>query len=180
MASILLLEDNEINGGKLASCLESRGHAVTGVHDGPHALKAIVSRVFDLVVLDTGMNRMDVLKMLRQANSALELPIIMVTANRRSDHAVEALKEGANDYLTKPIDITVALARIDRQLVLKKSNEDLNYQKWLLNCQIEVSPDGILAISNGGEWLSFNQRFLEVWDLAGQVFHEPAGQKGCN
>lgn len=178
MASILLLEDDGLSGDKLAECLESKGHAVTGVHDGPQAQKAVASRVFDLAVLSMVMNWMDVLKMLRRANSALELPIIIITDNDRTDDGVEALKEGANDYLTKPIDLNVALARIDKQLVLKKSNEDLNYQKLLLNCQIEVSPDGILAISSGGEWLSFNRRFVEVWDLAGQVFHEPAGQKG--
>jgi DNA-binding response OmpR family regulator len=136
MASILLLEDNEVNADMLAACLESTGHAVTAVHDGQHALKAVVSRVFDVVVLCTGMNGMGVLKMLRQANSALELPIIMMTAKDSSDDAVEALKEGANDYLTKPIDFNVALARVDKQLVLKKSYHDLNYQKLLLNCQI--------------------------------------------
>jgi len=177
MASILLLEDNDLNGDKLAGCLEFRGHAVTRVHDGPHALRAVVSRVFDLVVLYTATG-MDVLRMLRQANSALELPIIMITSKDCSDGGVEALKEGANDYLTQPIDLNVALARIDKQLVLKKSHHDLNYEKLLLNCQIEVSPDGILAISNEGDWLSFNRRFLEVWDLTGQVSSEPAGQKG--
>jgi diguanylate cyclase (GGDEF)-like protein/PAS domain S-box-containing protein len=178
MASILLLGDKDLNENKLAGCLESRGHAVTAVHDGPQALKAVVSRVFDLVVLDIGAHGMDVQKSLRQANSALELPIIMITANDRTDEGVEALKEGANDYVTKPVDLNLALARIDKQLVLKKSHHDLNYQKLLLNCQIEVSPDGILAISSNGEWLSFNRRFLEVWDLAGQVVSEPAGQKG--
>lgn len=178
MASILLLEGNDRSRDNFAGLLESRGNVVTAVKDAQHALQAAVSRVFDLVVLDTGMHGMDVLKKLREFNSALELPIIVVTAEHRNDDAVEALKQGANDYLIKPIDFTVALARIDKQLVLKKSNEDLNYQKLLLNCEIEASPDGILAISSGGEWLSFNRRFLEVWDLAGQAFPEPAGQKG--
>jgi diguanylate cyclase (GGDEF)-like protein/PAS domain S-box-containing protein len=177
MASILLLEDKDRNENQLAGCLESRGHAVTAVHDGSHALKAVVSRVFDVVILSTEIDGLDVLKILRQTNSALELPVVIV-ASDRSDNAVEALKEGANDYLTKPIDYSVALARIEKQLVLKKSYHDLNYQKLLLNCQIEVSPDGILAISNEGNWLSFNRRFLEVWDLAGQVFAEATGQKG--
>ena len=44
MASILLLEDKDLIENKLAGCLESRGHAVTAVHDGPQALKAVVSR----------------------------------------------------------------------------------------------------------------------------------------
>ena len=118
---------------------------------------------------------MDVQRTLRQANSALELPIVMITANDRTDEGVEALKEGANDYVTKPVDLNLALARIDKQLVLKKSHHDLNYQKLLLNCQIEVSPDGILAISNLGDWLSSSTGVFRGVGSYGASFFRASG-----
>jgi len=65
------------------------------------------------------------LKTLREHYSAAQLPIIMVTAKTQSDDIVAALELGANDYLTKPIDFPVALARIGTQLSHKHAQEAL-------------------------------------------------------
>jgi PAS domain S-box-containing protein len=68
---------------------------------------------------------LDALRSLREAYTPIELPIIMVTAKNQSDDIVKALEMGANDYLTKPIDFPVALARIGTQLAHKKAQEAL-------------------------------------------------------
>ena len=76
------------------------------------------------------MSGLEVLTTLRQEYSATELPIIMVTARHESQDVVEALGLGANDYVTKPVDLPIALARIQTQLsrqqaeaALKESEE---------------------------------------------------------
>src|SRR5207302_11400206 len=82
----------------------------------------------DLVLLDIEMpdvTGLDALQTLRESYSPIELPIIMVTAKNQSDDIVKALDMGANDYLTKPIDFPVALARIGTQLSHKKAQEAL-------------------------------------------------------
>ncbi len=66
-----------------------------------------------------GLNGIEVLKILRQKYSATELPIIMATAKDRSEDVVEALELGANDYVTKPIDFPVVLARVQSHLRTK-------------------------------------------------------------
>jgi len=63
--------------------------------------------------------------MLREVYTPIELPVIMVTAKNQSDDIVKALDLGANDYLTKPVDFPVALARIATQLSHKRAQEAL-------------------------------------------------------
>ena len=85
-------------------------------------------RPFELVLLDSmmpGMTGIELLQLLRATKSAAELPVIMVTALSDSERVVEALSLGANDYITKPIDMPVALARINAQLVRKQSEDTL-------------------------------------------------------
>jgi diguanylate cyclase (GGDEF)-like protein/PAS domain S-box-containing protein len=68
---------------------------------------------------------LEALKILRETYSPIELPIIMVTAKNQSEDVVKALDLGANDYVTKPIDFAVALARIGTQLSHKRAQEGL-------------------------------------------------------
>ena len=68
---------------------------------------------------------LEALTTLRETYSPIELPIIMVTAKDQSDDVVKALNLGANDYVTKPIDFAVALARIGTQLSHKRAQEGL-------------------------------------------------------
>jgi diguanylate cyclase (GGDEF)-like protein/PAS domain S-box-containing protein len=78
------------------------------------------------VLLDIEMPEVsgfDALQSLRDCYSPTDLPVIMVTAKDQSEDILRALNLGANDYLTKPIDFPVALARINRQLSHKKAEE---------------------------------------------------------
>jgi serine/threonine protein kinase len=80
-----------------------------------------------LILLDVmmpGMNGIEVLQALREDHSASALPVIMVTAKAQSEDVVEALGNGANDYVTKPIDFPVALARIQAQLRIRRPPAD--------------------------------------------------------
>jgi DNA-binding response OmpR family regulator len=74
------------------------------------------------VLLDILMPRisgLDVLRLLRARYPAADLPVIMATAKDQSSDVVEALQLGANDYVTKPFDFPVVLARIQTQLSLR-------------------------------------------------------------
>src|SRR5947208_6116221 len=114
-SSILIVDDEELNSEGLARRLQRHGYAVTVVRSGREALELLGQRRFDLVLLDImmpGMNGLEVLKFLHRVDSLLDLPIIMVTARGDSSDVVEALELGANDYLTKPLDFPIVLARI--------------------------------------------------------------------
>jgi adenylate cyclase len=83
---------------------------------------------FDLVLLDVmmpGISGIDVLTSVRKQLSESDLPIIMATARDASEDIVAALKLGANDYVTKPLDFPVVLARVHAQLTLKRQKEQI-------------------------------------------------------
>jgi DNA-binding response OmpR family regulator len=122
--SMLLIDDEELNRDMLGRRLELEGHSVVLAHNGRQALSLLEQQPFDLMLLDVMMPEMSGLQVLsevRKMYPALELPVIMVTANTASQDVVEALKMGANDYITKPVDFPVALARIEMQLKSKRS-----------------------------------------------------------
>ncbi len=127
--TLLVVDDNEMNRDMLSRRLSRHGHTVTVAEDGRKALDLIQEQSFDVVLLDImmpGIDGMEVLKIVREKKSASDLPIIMATAKDESEDVVSALKLGANDYVTKPLDFPVVLARVQTQLSLKKSKEALS------------------------------------------------------
>src|SRR3981189_3965856 len=125
---LLIVDDNEMNRDMLARRLTRKGYVVELADNAKELLKRVQRDAVDLVLLDIEMpdiSGLDALKTLRSHYSAAELPIIMVTAKSQSDDIVKALDLGANDYLTKPIDFPVAVARIGTQLSHKHAQEAL-------------------------------------------------------
>src|SRR5207237_36400 len=122
------VDDELLNRDMLSRRLQRKGYAVEVAADGMQALALIEQGGIDLVLLDNMMPEMsglDVLKLLRATLSPAELPVIMVTAQNGSDNIIEALAGGANDYITKPVDFPVAVARLGAQLARKRAEEAL-------------------------------------------------------
>jgi serine/threonine protein kinase/DNA-binding NarL/FixJ family response regulator len=120
---LLIVDDEETNRTLLARRLRRRGYEVETVEDGPKALEATTHGRYDLVILDVMMPGMDgftVLECLRERWSKLELPVLMATALDAGEDEVEALRLGANDYVTKPIDFGQLEARLATQLGLRE------------------------------------------------------------
>jgi len=125
-AAILVVDDNEMNRDLLSRRLIKKGFAVDVAEDGFDALDWIDQNPCDLVLLDImmpGMSGIEVLEKVRETRDGTELPIIMATAKDSREDIVGALKSGANDYVTKPIDFPVVLARVNAQLGLKRAND---------------------------------------------------------
>jgi adenylate cyclase len=126
--SLLIVDDDEMNCDMLCRRLERRGYTVTNATDGQRALAMIDVQPFDVILLDImmpGISGLEVLQRLRQRYSVADLPVIMATAKDQSSDIVEALKLGANDYVTKPLDFPVVLARLETQLSLKRAKEEI-------------------------------------------------------
>ena len=116
---LLIVDDNEMNRDMLARRLARKGYEVVLTDNARQLLRRVKEDAIDLLLLDIEMpeiSGLEALKTLRESYSPIELPIIMVTAKSQSDDVVKALDLGANDYVTKPIDFAVALARIGTQL----------------------------------------------------------------
>ncbi|MDJ0853263.1 MAG: adenylate/guanylate cyclase domain-containing protein [Myxococcota bacterium] len=116
---ILVVDDDPGNVEILARRLVARGHQVDTVTSGPDALHRIEQQIPDLVILDIlmpGMSGLEVLDAIRSHHSLARLPVVMATALSASEDVTDALARGANDYVTKPFDMPVVLARLDTQL----------------------------------------------------------------
>jgi diguanylate cyclase (GGDEF)-like protein/PAS domain S-box-containing protein len=125
---LLIVDDNEMNRDMLARRLARKGYVIGLADSARDLLPRVKEDGIDLVLLDIEMpevSGLDALQSLRESYSPNDLPIIMVTAKNQSDDIVKALEMGANDYLTKPIDFPVALARISTQLSHKNAQEAL-------------------------------------------------------
>jgi len=125
---ILVVDDNEMNRDMLARRLRKQGYGAETAEDGYKALELLAARPFDLMLLDImmpGLTGYDVLKKVRETRSMSELPVIMATAKDQGEDIVSALKLGANDYVTKPLDFAVVVARVKTQLALKDAMEEV-------------------------------------------------------
>ena len=144
---ILVVDDSEVNRALLERRMSSLGYQVESAESGPDALARLNGPgQFDLVLLDIvmpGMSGLGVLKEIRENFSAMRLPVIMVSALDESSSIAEALNMGANDYITKPVDVIVARARIQTHLRLKAAEEAVHRMD---------------AMSGLGNRLFFNER----------------------
>ncbi len=117
-ARILIVDDERDIRELLFRILEREGYLPSVAHDGPTALEMIELGVPDLVISDVRMPDMDGMKLLRRVKELdPDLPVIIITGWGAIDGAVEAMKSGAFDYLSKPLDLVLLSERI--RLALK-------------------------------------------------------------
>lgn len=124
---LLIVEDEPSQREMLAEFLRKEGHWVMEAQDGSTALEIIKNRPLDVVIMDQKMPGMSGLEVLEKAKKIQpELDVLMVTAYGTVESAVEAMKKGAFDYLTKPIDLEellITLGRLTERRTLIRENE---------------------------------------------------------
>ena len=124
--NILVVDDEEIVRESLCSWLKEDGYQAEGVEDGFKALDIIKKKPWNVLFVDLKMPGMDGLEVMRRVKALQpEVPIIIITAYATVNTAVEAMKEGAYDYLVKPFnpeEISLIIRRlIEKQALLKEN-----------------------------------------------------------
>ncbi len=125
---ILLVDDEPRNVAVLEGHLAPLGHELVRALDGRSALGLFESSPFDLVLLDLmmpGFDGLDVLAHIRADPARAHIPIIVVTAYGEREQRLKAIEAGASEFLEKPVDSAILLARVRMLLELKESRDQL-------------------------------------------------------
>jgi DNA-binding response OmpR family regulator len=137
---ILIVEDEKHIAEGLRFNLEADGFEVKTAHDGEEALDILKEEEFDAIVLDVMMPKTDgftVAKTLREAENFT--PILMLTALGKPEDVLKGFETGADDYLQKPFDLKVFIARI---------NGLLRRREWFRKETKASKIDGIVSVNN--------------------------------
>ena len=109
---VLVVDDDETIRRTLRINLRARGYEVEVVGSGRDALSTLEDAPPDLVILDLGLPDVDGVEVLRRLRRTSRVPVVVLSARHQSDDKVEALDEGADDYVTKPFGMDELMARV--------------------------------------------------------------------
>jgi two-component system response regulator HydG len=125
-STILVVDDDDAHRTMLYTLISGWGYDVTEADDGATAIDNVKEQSYDLVLMDVRMVKVSGLEALEQIKSFNPaIPVIIMTAYSSVDTAVDALKQGAHDYLTKPLDfdkLKITIARAMEHTRLKEEN----------------------------------------------------------
>jgi len=162
---LLIVDDEEPNRDFLSRRLKRAGYEAVTASSGREALEYLEAHDVSTVLLDVQMPQMDgldVLKAIREKWSDARLPVIMATAKGESQDIVAALELGASDYITKPIDFQVALARIRTQLSRKDAEDRLRASEERYKLAAQGANDGLWDWDLKTNHLYFSTRWKTI------------------
>lgn len=116
MSQLLIIEDDTHINQLLKQALEKDGYICTQAFSGTEGRLLLQNQTFDLILLDLMLPGMSGEQLLQDIRTAIPTPVIVLTAKDNLDDKIDMLKNGADDYITKPFEIKEVLARIEVQL----------------------------------------------------------------
>src|SRR5580698_4048195 len=126
MPNILIIDDERSIRKTLSEILSYEGYKIEEAVDGEDGLKKFLSASYDIVICDVKMPKMDGIEFLEKARAANpDVPIIIISGHGNIESAVEAVKKGAFDYISKPPDLNRLLITLrnalDRQTLVSEA-----------------------------------------------------------
>ncbi len=167
---ILIVDDEPDIALILKLQLEDAGYLTAIARDGAEGLETVAREKFDLVLLDIKMPRVDGLQMLeRIQHSHQELAVVMMTAHGSEDIAVEAMKNGALDYIAKPFSTEDVLQKVKRAILLNRAKrqnfllqQQLDEERQKMEAVLQGMADLLLAVDVNGRIITANLKAEQV------------------
>lgn len=160
---ILIVDDEQYTREGLKRGLEEEGYDILLAENGEEALNLLSRKKVDLILADLrmpGMDGMEVLKQVREISA--DIPVILLTAYGSIENAVEAMKEGAFDYLTKPVNLDEVNIRV------KKALERKGLEKEYINLKVQL--EKMYGFEN---IVGKSKPMMEVFDILRQIAPSP-------
>lgn len=149
--------------------LKARGYDVEAVSCGRDALSTMAEDPPDLVILDLGLPDIDGVEVLRRIRAKSRTPVIVLSARHQSDDKVEALDEGADDYVTKPFGTDELMARV-RAALRRGPQESLTGTRTFTCSAFRLDFAGLVAELASGETVHLTPT---EWRLLAELAREP-------
>jgi len=176
---ILLAEDDPAHATAIQRAVEASGSEseVKVVGTLREFRQSSADRPPNIAVMDLNLPDGRATEVLTCPPEAGQFPILVMTSYGNEQVAVEAIKAGALEYVVKspeafaemPHTITHALHEWNLLQERKRAEEALEFKNIILTTQQEASLDGILVVDENGEIISFNRRFVEIWDVPSDI-----------
>lgn len=147
---ILVVDDVSTNIRLVTSILAEQPYELSFATSGEDALQQIQAEAFDLVLLDLmmpGLSGLEVARQLKQDARYASIPVVFITARSDEDAILEAFEAGAADYVTKPFLASELLARVQTQLNLKETRDQLQERNQELNQNVQLK-NQLLSIAS--------------------------------
>lgn len=154
MANILIIDDERPIRNSLKEILEYEKYKVDEAEDGPSGLEKIKSGKYDLIMCDIKMPKMDGLEVLEKSiDFGIDTPIVMISGHGNIETAVEAIKKGAYDFISKPLDLNRLLVTVRNAIDRKELVQETKKLKRKINekiggTQIIGESEGIKRVKN--------------------------------
>ena len=156
---VLIVDDSRSALTMLKRTLNRYGFSVTKAQDGQHALKQIQENSFQLVLTDYEMPNMDGAQLtthIRQQYTKNEMVIIGLSSKGSPDLAVQFIKAGANDFLTKPFQVEELFWRVSQNIDILERGHKLDNLVNRLRCTLDNALDAIISVNSHGNVMSYN------------------------
>lgn len=177
MTDILIVEDNTELSSLLCDFLRAENYTVSVAGDGEKALSLYEKYGARLVLLDTMLPGMDGLAVCREIRKDSNTPIIIISAKTGKDDKLDGLIQGADDYIEKPYDVDILLAKIggifkrrylldeiaDDDLILNRETRTVTKNGVRLEMTAKEFDLLLLLVENKGKTLSKEYLFNKIW-----------------
>ena len=173
--TVLLVEDNphimEIN----HEALMMEDYKVLQAYDGKQCMEQLAAHHVDLIVLDIMLPDSDGFTLCRKIKDAYDVPILFLSALGENEQIIRALREGGDDYMTKPYDLGVLLAHVEARL------RNANQQTRFVTCEeVKLDTVSLVATYRGTDLLLTKKEFSVLLMLATHGARPVTKEKLCS
>lgn len=168
-ALVLVVDHDHVTRDAISLLLTDQAYRVQTAESGHAALEQLRDFLPDLVLLTVnlpGEDGLEVLRTIRQQHSESQLPVIMVTSETERQHGVPAFREGANDFLTRPFDDEILLARISLHLQHRRARAELQRSRERYALAAQGAQIGLWDLDVVRQQIFLSSRWKELLGFA--------------